>query len=378
MYVASVGGEVAINEAHRSLRALATPRPGTGNLQVAQIEDQLTFLVTRIMAEGSIYDPPLAARAIRQAQGDAVEAIFPLRAFRATLPRLAVTLPVITANMRIGRRVSAVFKDVPGGQILGSTFDYSHRLIEFDDDTGESSFLTSLPTRSQHGVATTSLPRVLDFLDAEGLIEPVKVSESSSMGHEQLQFDLTRSPLSFPAPRELRLQALARGDEGFLLGLGYSTQRGFGSTHPFAGEIRVGFVEVHVHPQELDFPICIGEIELTECELVNQFEGSDDQPPQFTRGYGLGFGQCERKTMSMALVDRAMRAEELGEPVHPYAPAQDIEFVLSHCDSLEASGFVQHLKLPHYVDFQSELVLLRSLRSEWEPTDRIELEDASR
>jgi alpha-D-ribose 1-methylphosphonate 5-triphosphate synthase subunit PhnI len=40
------------------------------------------------------------------------------------------------------------------------------------------------------------------------------------------------------------------------------------------------------------------------------------------------------------------------------------EFVLSHSDSLEASGFVQHLKLPHYVDFQSELELVRRLRAE--------------
>ena len=33
--------------------------------------------------------------------------------------------------------------------------------------------------------------------------------------------------------------------------------------------------------------------------------------------------------------------------------------MLSHSDNVEASGFVQHLKLPHYVDFQSELVLVR-------------------
>ncbi len=38
--------------------------------------------------------------------------------------------------------------------------------------------------------------------------------------------------------------------------------------------------------------------------------------------------------------------------------------MLYHSDNVEASGFVQHLKLPHYVDFQSELVLLRTLRAE--------------
>jgi alpha-D-ribose 1-methylphosphonate 5-triphosphate synthase subunit PhnI len=99
--------------------------------------------------------------------------------------------------------------------------------------------------------------------------------------------------------------------------------------------------------------------------MVNQFGGSKTEPPQFTRGYGLAFGHSERKAMAMSLVDRALRAEELGEAVE--APAQMAEFVLSHSDSLEASGFVQHLKLPHYVDFQSELELVRRMRAEAAP-----------
>ena len=95
--------------------------------------------------------------------------------------------------------------------------------------------------------------------------------------------------------------------------------------------------------------------------MVNQFKGSATAPPQFTRGYGLTFGHAERKAMAMALVDRALRGRELGET--PVAPPQDEEFVLSHSDNVEAAGFVQHLKLPHHVDFQSELVLLRTLRA---------------
>jgi alpha-D-ribose 1-methylphosphonate 5-triphosphate synthase subunit PhnI len=154
---------------------------------------------------------------------------------------------------------------------------------------------------------------------------------------------------------------LARGDEGFLLALGYSTQRGYGSNHPFAGEIRAGEVAVEFEPPELGFAVELGDIRVTECELVNQFTGSATQLPQFTRGYGLVFGHGERKAMSMALVDRALRAEELGEPVS--APAQNQEFVLSHCDNVQATGFVEHLKLPHYIDFQSELQLVRNLRN---------------
>ena len=198
------------------------------------------------------------------------------------------------------------------------------------------------------------MPRVPDILGHEGLIEP----DGDGDGEPG---DLTREPLTFPAARDVRLQALARGDEGFLLALGYSTQRGYGGTHPFAGEIRMGEVSVEIEPPELGFAIDIGDITVTECQMVNQFKGSKTAPPQFTRGYGLVFGFSERKAMAMALVDRAMRAEELGEDVT--APAQNVEFVLYHSDNIEATGFVEHLKLPHYVDFQSELENVRRMRA---------------
>jgi alpha-D-ribose 1-methylphosphonate 5-triphosphate synthase subunit PhnI len=203
------------------------------------------------------------------------------------------------------------------------------------------------------------MPRVTDLLAHDDLIEPSPVSEEGvPVGH------LTHDPLSFPVDRDVRLQNLARGDEGYLLALGYSTQRGYGRNHPFAGEIRLGEVEVEFVPPELGFAVPLGRITVTECQMVNQFSGSATEPPRFTRGYGLGFGHCERKAMSMALVDRALRAHELGEEVK--APAQDEEFVLSHSDNVQATGFVEHLKLPHYVDFQAELGLVRRLRAEFE------------
>src|SRR5262249_33565074 len=111
------------------------------------------------------------------------------------------------------------------------------------------------------------------------------------------------------------------------------------------------------------FAVPLGVIAMTECQMVNQFKGSATEAPCFTRGYGLAFGQSERKTMSMALVDRALRARELGEEV--LAPPQDEEFARWQPDNVPATGFVEHLKLPHYVDFQSELGLLRKLRKEF-------------
>ncbi|MGH7002559.1 MAG: carbon-phosphorus lyase complex subunit PhnI, partial [Alphaproteobacteria bacterium] len=200
-------------------------------------------------------------------------------------------------------------------------------------------------------------PRVTDILGFDGMIEADgEMPEGLETG------DLTREPLTFPLERDLRLQALARGDEGFLLGLAYSTQRGYARSHPFAGEIRIGEVSVELDVAELDFPLCLGTIRVTECQMVNQFKGSSTQPPQFTRGYGLVFGQSERKSMSMALCDRALRARELGEDIT--AAAQDEEFVISHSDNVQSTGFVEHLKLPHYVDFQAELDLVRRMRAE--------------
>jgi len=350
MYVAVKGGEKAIAAAHESMAEARRGDPELAEISGAQLREQLALGIARIMAEGSLYDPDLAALALKQARGDMIEAIFLLRAYRTTLASFGATEPMDTAKMSIQRRISACFKDMPGGQVLGPTFDYTHRLL------GETQALTGVLDQTAPA-PQEAFPRIADVLGAEALIEP----NPEDAGEPA---DLTRTPMSFPAPRDLRLQALARGDEGFLLSLAYSTQRGFGRTHPFVGEIRFGAVELEFTPPELGFAICLGEIELTECEMVNQFMGSNEAPPQFTRGYGLVFGQSERKAMSMALVDRALRTREFGEDV--VAPAQDEEFVLSHADNVQATGFVEHLKLPHYVDFQAELGLLRTLRQEWQ------------
>jgi len=353
MYVAVKGGEKAIAEAHKLLARERRGDASVPEISLDQIRQQLSLSVDRVMSEGSLYDPLLAALAVKQARGDLVEAVFLLRAYRTTLPRFGYSQPVDTSAMHVRRRISATFKDVPGGQVLGPTFDYTHRLLDWElAGAGPDAEAVQSLAPETHDESPSSMPRVLDVLGREGIIETAGMEEDSE------PTDLTREPLTLPADRAMRLQNLARADEGFLLAMGYSSQRGFGTTHPFVGEIRMGEVEVQFTPEELGFPVTIGEITLTECETVNQFIGSGDA--KFTRGYGLTFGQSERKAMSMALVDRALRAPELGEEMK--GPAQNEEFVLYHSDNVEASGFVQHLKLPHYVDFQSELVLVRNLR----------------
>ena len=354
MYVAVKGGEAAILNSHKLIAETRRGNSEIPEVSTAQIGGQLGLAVDRVMAEGSVYDRELAALAIKQAQGDLVEAIFLLRAYRTTLPRLAMSEPVDTAKMLVRRRISAAYKDIPGGQVLGPTYDYTHRLLDFAlaADAGAGA------PEAQVAAAPldAGMPHVAEILDHEGLIEPEIPDDGTAI------FDLTREPMAFPAERDQRLQNLSRGDEGFVLALAYSTQRGYGGNHPFAGEIRMGEVGVEIIPEELGFAIDIGDIVVSECHMINQFEGSAEQPPQFTRGYGLAYGHNERKVMAMALVDRALRAREFGELAE--YPAQDEEFVLYHADNVEAAGFVSHLKLPHYVDFQAELNLIRQLRRE--------------
>ncbi|MCY6382042.1 carbon-phosphorus lyase complex subunit PhnI [Hoeflea prorocentri] len=354
MYVAVKGGEAAIENAHRLLADRRRGDRAVPAMHITQIVEQLGLAVDRIMSEGSLYDRELAALAFKQARGDVIEAIFLLRAYRTTLPRFGYSEPVDTGTMLIERRISATYKDLPGGQLLGPTFDYTHRLL--DPDLMHETDVDMPETRENQ---TGRTPRVSEILAGEGLIE-----DDGDLPHDHATGDLTREPMEFPMTRDVRLQALSRGDEGFLLALGYSTQRGYARSHPFAGEIRIGEVEVEIDVPELGFAVSLGTVRVTECQMVNQFQGSAKQPPQFTRGYGLVFGQSERKAMAMALVDRALRAEELGEDLT--APAQDEEFVISHSDNVQATGFVEHLKLPHYVDFQAELDLVRRMRGEYE------------
>jgi alpha-D-ribose 1-methylphosphonate 5-triphosphate synthase subunit PhnI len=382
MYVAVKGGAAAIAAAERLLAEARRGDPAVREIEVRQIREQLGLLVDRVMAEASLADPELAALALKQVRGDAVEAIFLLRAYRTTLPRLGQSEPLALHRMATRRRISAIFKDLPGGQMLGPTFDYTQRLLDFSlldgapraaaapFDAGSAHEPAGAWTSVSSAASATSAlsfdaPPVadescaLDLLGAEGLIEEARPSEGDPMPP-----DITREPPVHPMDRCARLQGLARADEGWLLGMAYSTQRGYANSHPFAGEIRHGEVPIELVPDELGFPIEIGSVALTECQMVNHFAGSASAPPQFTRGYGLVLGHGERKAMAMALVDRALRWQEFGELPQAGAAAQDAEFVLAHADNVEASGFVQHLKLPHHVTFESEMQLVRALREE--------------
>jgi alpha-D-ribose 1-methylphosphonate 5-triphosphate synthase subunit PhnI len=354
-YVAVKGGIEAIENACRLFaweRSKGTSEP----LAVEQIREQLYLAVDRVMGEGSIYAPDLAALALKQAAGDSSEASFMLRAYRATQPRICYSLPANTGEMRIMRRISSAFKDIPGGQMLGATSDYTLRLLDFDllkDDTARreafrEKVFSDLPVDAE---IPDSLPKVIDILRREGLLD-----NAAAPSDNDEPFDITRQSLTFPAPRSAVLQALARGETGGLLTLAYSSMRGYGNIHPTLGELRVGYVPLRVTHPVTGEPYLVGEVKTTEVEVLARFEGTDGIP-RFSLGYGLCFGQNELKAISMAVLDRTTRTDT------PSCPAEDQEYVLYHTDGIEAMGFSNHWKLPHYVDFLSDLDRLRKAQS---------------
>jgi alpha-D-ribose 1-methylphosphonate 5-triphosphate synthase subunit PhnI len=350
-YVAVKGGIEAIENACR-LFAWERSKGASKPLEVEQIRDQLYLAVDRVMGEGSLYAPDLAALALKQAAGDSFEASFMLRAYRATQPRLGYSLSVNTEKMRIERRISSAFKDIPGGQLLGATSDYTLRLLDFellkDDDARRAAFrekiFSNLPTDTE---IPETFPKVIEILRREGLLADAFLTDTAVE-----PFDITRQSLTFPAPRSAALQSLARGETGGLLTLAYSSMRGYGNIHPTLGELRVGYVPLQVPHPVTGEPYIAGEVKVTEAEVLARFEGADGMP-RFSLGYGLCFGQNELKAISMAVLDRTTRT------IQPTCPAEDQEYVLYHTDGIEAMGFCNHWKLPHYVDFLSDLDRLR-------------------
>ena len=351
-YVAVKGGNQAIENAC-DLLSYQRQKGTSAPLCVDQIREQLYLGVDRVMSEGGLYAPELAALALKQAAGDSFEAAFMLRAYRATKARLAHSLARSMDRMRIVRRISAAFKEIPGGQILGPTSDYTLRLLDFelleDDESRRRAFRERLFKNLDPDLELPdSFPKVVEILRRDGLL----VEKSALQQDSEVQ-DITRRSLTYPAPRSAVMQSLARGESGGMLALAYSSMRGYGNVHPTIGELRVGYVPLEIPHPVTGEPYLVGEVKVTEAEAVAQYYGQGEGPAKFTLGYGLCFGQNELKAISMAILDRTMRNEEGN------TPAEDQEYVLSHIDGIEAMGFANHWKLPHYVDFQSDLDRLR-------------------
>lgn len=347
-YVAVSGGREAIEA---SIKLLDYYRSGTvKDIELEAIENKMSLLVDRVMSEAGLYSKTYAALALKQCEGCVEEAVFLLRAYRSTLPRNYYTDVADTSKMRIVRRISAAFKDIPGGQILGATYDYTHRLINFEIENEDSKRLHDILQEELSGQVPEKInpcSRVSDELKKEGLIDTCEEDNREP-------YDVTENMLEFPADRSARLQTLSRADTGFISAIAYSAIRGFGQMHPTVGELRTGYVELCVpYLYDESQSIYIGEVLITEVECFTEADDSDKL--KLADGYGAVFGRNENKAIAMAVIDRELELKG------PY-PAQDEEFVLIHGDSLEMNGFISHLKLPHYVTFQSKLDAVRKTR----------------
>jgi len=358
-YVAVRGGEAAINESIERLKYLRLQE--SRSVDVEDIKAGMKALIGQVMSEASLYAPDLAALAIKQAQGSPEEAVFILRAYRSTVQRLHYTDVLSTLEMRVERRISAAFKDIPGGQILGASTDYTHRLLDFEllNENADQAARWIAEYQSHHAasVPLKTIPKVIDYLRAEGLI--IKLPQDNTPPK-----DVTTASISFPTTRSERLQVLTRGQTGAVTALGYASFRAFGggAMHATVGELRVGMLSVAVPdpaasesaPSEDQY--YIGEVQITEVESlipVQVARGEGRYELEFELGYGVCYGQNETKAIAMSLLDHNLETADLRYPTH------NEELVLLHIDSVEATGFISHLKLPHYVTFQSKLDAVR-------------------
>lgn len=343
-YVATRGGERAIEQSERLFRA------AMGEItqdRVAEIKDAMPYLIDRVMGEASLYDEDLAALALAQTGGELFEAVLVLRAWRTTQPRLQVADPVSQCSLFTHRRISAAFKDIPGGQVLGPTLDYSHRVLATEVLNGTTYTPENVDTADKP--APVSQPSVAAWQAENDLLD---LPEHDETRPEDIP-DVTREPLLFPSKRAHTLQSLARAETGGALALGYAAMRGYGQAHPTVNELRLAEAEIAVkHPNGTTFSA--GRVKISQAEVVSK------KGEKLELGFAATMGWNEVKCISAATLDLNSKGAEKGS-------ATEEEFYLYHTEGVESSGFCIHFKLPHYVTFQSSLDAMRDAKAQKSP-----------
>lgn len=339
-YVATRGGERAIEQSERLFREAMG---GFNISRVDKVKHSLPYLIDRLMGEASLYDEDLAALALVQAGGDLYEALLLLRAWRTTQPRLGVAATVEQDQLFTHRRVSAAFKDIPGGQVLGPSLDYAHRILATEVLQGAD--YTPAHVEPAREAAPAHHPTVSAWQAENDLVD---LPEPDAVSGNDIP-DVTREPLLFPSKRAHSLQSLARADTGGVLALGYSAMRGYGPYHPTVNELRLAEAEIVVkHPDGRRFSA--GRVKVSQAEVVEK------QGEKLGLGYAATFGWNEVKCIAAATLDLNAAGAEKGSAIEE-------EFFLYHTEAIESSGFCIHFKLPHYVTFQSSLDAMRDAKA---------------
>lgn len=360
-YVAAKGGFDAIRAAE-DLAERSRVEGRSSWLEIDQIIERLRYAVDRVMGEGGLWDERIAARAYRQAEGDLIEASHLVRAHRSTLPRLGYSCTIDADQIDVLRRIVPAFREPPGPQLLGRTLDYTGRLLDQQNEdearkaaaeaalARHTDIAPAVPANSETAAVDEPQPRVpgrlMDALRNMNLmIDRRRIDDPEPA-------DITRMPARPGSPRSAALATMARAETGALVQLWYRNIMGPDRhLHEVTlGEVRHGRLPVTVrHPYIAESSdksaVTIGHIRVTEVEAIEDLDGTNEDRTKFDVGYGLTMGHNERKAIAMANLDIALSRDGGQSPLE--------QSVLMTTDGLDASGFLEHLKLPHYVTFRS-------------------------
>jgi alpha-D-ribose 1-methylphosphonate 5-triphosphate synthase subunit PhnI len=346
------GGMDAILAAERLVRHKRAQAPWAA---APQIIGAFRLAVDRVMGEAGLYDEATAADAFRQAEGDMLEAAHLMRAYRSSLPRLAVTEAADPDELTVLRRIVPASRTPDGPQLLGRTTDYTARVLERPAGPPETAadITANNAAAANNGAA---VGRAAAAEPGEQTRRPRRFSEllaklDLTVSHDQTPaddepFDVTRSAARPPAPRSAVLSSMARAETGALVALWYRSVRGPDGVvnEVTLGEVRHGRLPLRVIHPITGNPVKVGTIRATEVEAIEDLDGADEDRTRLDVGYGLCFGHNERKAIAMANLDIACRR----------AHGDELEqLLLLTTDGLDSGGFLEHLKLPHYVTFRS-------------------------
>jgi len=351
-YSGARGGLDAILAAESLVRGARNADPAPW-LTTEQITGRMRLAVDRVMGEGSLYDEDTAADALRQAEGDVIEATHLVRAHQSTLPRLAVSEPIDPDEMVVLRRIVPAHRTPDGPQLLGRTSDYTGRMLDRDARPEPVIVQESVPAETERAEDQRHPRRFSDMLREMDLLVDNRPADGAP---KAAPFDISRHPARPPAPRSAILASMARAETGSLIGTWYRSIRGTeGNIHEVTlGEVRHGRLPLRVAHPHTGKPVLLGYIRASECEAIEDLDGPDEDHSRFDVGYGLCFGHNERKAIAMANLDIACRR---------FGDADGLEQVLLlTTDGLDSCGFLEHLKLPHYVTFRSMIDRKRAVR----------------
>lgn len=323
-------------------------------LELDQLTGRLRILVDQIMSEGGLWDEATSARALRQAEGDTFEAVALVRSFRLSLPRLSTTPVVDVGELTVLRRIVPAYRTPPGRQILGRTRDYMSRILVRDRPAKpvDAEVQPSQRQDEEHGAdESVSHGRLYALLKAQDMVVP-----RAAPGDPD-PIDVVRAPRALGQDRSARLALLARAETAALVLNWYThyLESGNYAHGAISGEVRTGRLPVRVTNPLTGGAVHVGEVRVTEAESIEDLDRSDEDISRFDIGYGLSFGQNERKAMAMASLDIVLERDRGRTGLE--------QRVLRTADGMDAHGLLEHLKLPHYVTFRATADIKAALRA---------------